>query len=223
MLMFTDTALIAFWRGMVVPALVVVLCCGCASAQQMTPLAQVTPVEYEAILKRALRCPEPTLREPRDHALCLVIVPPGHRPNERELLVFLSSVGGRAELLLREPISPLWQLANEAKAAAAPGWDQLPGLKIRTYRSADAAVVSRVAGQSWTKLRTDVVPQGDWFTDPTQYRIRAHTLAGDVSLDLSGPGAAAKVQPSDLLAWAEGVRARAALLLADEAPVGSVP
>jgi hypothetical protein len=214
MFVLSDTAMNLLRRMLIVAAAAGVPLFGCASGQERARESPpVTVAEYESILQRVLPCPEPGVREARDYQLCLLIVPPGHRIGERELLAAISSTGGSVEMLLVQPEVPLWQLADEAKAGGATDWNRLRGLKIRTFRTRDSKVVTRVAGGSWRELRTEVVPQHDWFMDPTEYRIKGHTLAGDVALDLRGPGASAERQPLELFVWAERLRKQAGAIL----------
>ena len=176
------------------------------------PETQLTPAEYEAFVQQMLPCPAPALRETRDYQLCLLIEPPGLRADERELLAVFSFRGGATEMVLTMPDVPLWRLAREGKPAGAE-------LKVRTLRTGDQKLVTRVAGTSWTRLTAAVVPRLDWYMDATRYRLHGDTLLGSTAVDVSGPGPSAGKQPSELLSWAEHVRKEAACLLEKQEPV----
>ncbi|MDQ3280949.1 MAG: hypothetical protein M3Q69_06020 [Acidobacteriota bacterium] len=167
---------------------------------------QITVSAYEAFVQQVLPCPAPALRETRDFRLCLLIVPPGHRVDEREMLAVFSFRGGVTEMILTMPDVPLWRYANEGKPNGAD-------LKVRTLRTADPKLVTRVAGTSWTKLTAPVVPQLDWFIDATRYQLHGDSFVGSTAVDLFGPGSSARKQPSELLAWAERVRKQAIAIL----------
>lgn len=180
---------------------------------------QLTLSDYETVLERVLPCPTTKLRETRDFQLCLLIVPPGHRFDERELLAAFSFRRGTIEMLLIQPEQPLWRYASDLKASGVADWDSLPNLKIKAFRTTDSKLVVHVTGRSWTKLLTQVIPQDDWFMDATLYRIHAQTLVGSVALESRGPGPSARRQPSEVLSWAERVRREAGTILEAEKAV----
>lgn len=178
-------------------------------SQESKPIKSLSLQEYETIVEEVLPCPVAHLTESRDFYLCMTIVPPGYRTDERELLVVLTSSAGNIELVLRRPEQAIWRFANEAYANNEAECRSLPGLQIRELHTSDRIAIERIVGRPWQHLVADVVPRGDLFADPTTYRIRARSIAGVVTADLSGPGTVVSRQPSALLSWAERVRKHA--------------
>ena len=218
LLVLANTAMTRF----VLVSLMLSLVSADVALTQDRPGAQLTLAEYQSAVERVLPCPDASLRETRDFRLCLLIVPPGHR-EERELLVALTYGAGAFELLLSQPEIGLWRYANEAKDKGKTGWAAFAGLRVRTVKVTDANVIRKIAGRSWTTLTTGVVPQRDWFTDATLYRITAESQVGRIAVELEGPGPSARRQPSELLAWAERVRKQGTELLRQNGVVSVIP
>lgn len=183
-------------------------------AQEGIPIKTVTPREYQRIVDQVLPCPSFQIKESRDYQLCMTIIPPGHRLDERELLVVLTSSGGAVEMILRQPEQSIWQFASEASAR---DMDWRNGLQIRELRTRERTVIDRVVGSSWRRVTADLIPDGDFLMDPTAYKIRAQSITGTTSIDLTGPGAISRRQSSALLRWAEGVRRRSEAALKGQA------
>jgi hypothetical protein len=168
--------------------------------------------QYEQLLERVLPCPAPVLRDTTDLQLCLLIIPPGHRENEREMLLVITSKHGQLEATLRRAAVSLWSFIQEDSAETS-----LDGLKVSTVRLVTKGEVEAVIGSSWLKHTIDLMPLRDWFTDPTTYRFQTDTVTAREDVRISGPGRASRRQPSQLLTWAEVVRAKGEKLL-DAAP-----
>jgi hypothetical protein len=185
------------------------------SFAQMDESAPVSPLkEYYALLDRVLPCPSPALNETRDYQLCILVRPPGLRLDERELLVVVQSRGDTNTITIRQPETGLFALGIGEHGASSPA--------VTTFQTADPTIGARILGRHWRDITTTLIPHGEWYTDPTIYRIVVSRMTGSTILEVSGPGPRAMRQPTRLLAWLESVRSRAEHTLAN-APRGISP
>jgi len=172
----------------------------------------VTESEYQELIERVLPCP--ALVSGTDSSqLCLRIVPPGHRLEERELLVVLRARGKELELELIQPEPALAHSAVKAKTAQPEHWMETMEIHLRRWRTSDSKLIEQILGKSWRNTGLRVMPPEVWLTDPTTYYLRAQSMAGTVAIAISGPGSEATRQLSAFLTWAERVRTRAQAML----------
>lgn len=212
MWLFTDISMrrASYWF---VPLVVLLYVPSSLGQQIADPIPQPAVSEYEAVLDQVLPCPKATLRESRDYQLCLLIVPPGHRGDDRELLMVLSNHNGLIEMALTQPQRPLWRYLSDTTTRGSADGGFLHTLELKTFRTAEAKMIARVAGRSWPTLVTQLIPPRDWFMDATSYRLEGVALNGKVEIELQGPGSSAKRQPSSILSWLERVRKEATVIL----------
>jgi hypothetical protein len=173
---------------------------------------------YEELVSRALPCTEPVLTDIPDFHVCLLVVPSGHRLNERELLVTLSRSGQSTTMTIAEPYQALWQVSLHAIREGQTLDDTIPKVRVRMFETTDTKLITRVMG-SWHRQTTRIVSDTGLFSDPTWYRIQTWTSTGQTDVQLAGPGAITTRQPTPLLTWAEGVRRRARATLDEKSPV----
>lgn len=177
-----------------------------ASQGNQTVIATGGLTPYTTLIQRTLPCPDLPPRRPSEFQLCLWILPPGHRVDERELLIIFSRKGDDSTLTLVRPTRSLSQASMSASGAA----DEIT---VDSVSVKDARKLHRIV-KGWTELRLPVVPLDDWYTDATTYRFESRALTGSVDAELYGPGRSEKHQPTPLLEWAERVRAEAEKLFA---------
>lgn len=177
-----------------------------SAQERATDRRETVMQQYHEVLRSALPCPEPVLRESRDFQLCLLVIPPGHRADERELLVVLNSRGASQHAMLMQPDQPLWKAMMESDAAT---------VQVKSFAIDDRELIQRLLAD-WSVLTIPLDLNADWFTDPTRYKISVTRGAGSVVVEVAGPGSRSKRQPSRLVKWAEGVRSRAEALLRTE-------
>jgi hypothetical protein len=206
----------AMTRGLCIALIVLSSAASAAQSPSVPPRRELTTKEYENALERVLACPPPQLVETRDFQLCIVVVPPGHRDIERELLVVLMVHKGTRELLITQPERPLGWYAEEAKASDAPAGPFRADVRIKTIRTSDAVVVDRVLGHGWREFALPLLSDADWYIDATRYRLSTQRATGSMTAELTGPGISAKKQPSRLLTWLEAVRRNAELTVREQ-------
>ena len=209
MLVFADVAMIR--RGIALGFFLALACAHPTYGQ--TVLTTVTPEEYDALIQRFLPC-SPLPRDAEKSQLCLRIVPPGHRPAEREVLVEVFSNGDHFRMKITRPERPLARSAKEAKEKYGSTWPAEVRVDLRSREIRNKKLVEQVIGRGWRKVVAEIAPPETWYADPTTYYLRTHAFGGDGVLEWRGPGATVSVQPSAFLTWAEAVRRRAEALLA---------
>lgn len=201
-------SLIAFVAGVVL--------CPAADASQKN-LVTLTAAEYREVIDRSLACP-PLARGTDGTQVCLRILPPGHRPAERELLLIVRTKSNEIELEVRQPRTSLARAARAAKSADPEAWRPASfETEVLSWRTSDPRITRQVLGRSWRTISSRIVPSDEWLTDPTTYQFRAESVSGTVAIEMNGPGAKVAKQNSSFLAWAEGVRQRAEDMLRSNA------
>lgn len=182
-------------------------------------IVTLTDAEYRDVVDRFLPCPSPRVGDDVTQ-LCLRIIPPGHRANERELLVTLQVRGGRSYLEWKQPDKSLARVATKAKSSRPTQWLSELKIAVSSMCTSDSHLIESVVGPAWRELTSPILPSDEWFTDPTLYQVRAHSIGGTVAIEMDGPGKKAERQPTPLLIWAEAVRDKAEALLRETATPG---